>query len=81
VPKNWKHGSGIFSQDVIKERIYDNKFDTKNANNQLIMVCGPPRFMEAISGDSFMVNGKKEQGPLKGVLADMGLKPEHVFKF
>jgi cytochrome-b5 reductase len=44
----------------------------------MIFVCGPPGFMEAISGDK---TPSKEQGVLGGVLKSMGWKEEEVYKF
>jgi cytochrome-b5 reductase len=81
IPKGWKGGAGYFDEETINQSLFDNKRDPKKDDKTLIMVCGPPRFMEAISGDAQMVNGKKEQGPLKGLLKDLGFKEQNVFKF
>jgi len=47
------------------------------ASNHLVYVCGPPGMMKEISGDK--VN--KEQGPLAGLLADIGYSSDMVYKF
>jgi cytochrome-b5 reductase len=44
----------------------------------MILVCGPPGFMEAVSGDKAP---DKSQGPLMGLLKQLGYKAEQVYKF
>lgn len=46
--------------------------------NHLIMVCGPPGMMQAISGGKTKDN---QQGDLAGLLKDMGFDASQVFKF
>ena len=67
-----------FKKEHVERFVFANR---PPSNKHLVMVCGPPKFMESISGEPFMVNGKKEQGPLKGLLKDVGMKEENVFKF
>ncbi|KAK0530677.1 NADH-cytochrome b5 reductase [Tilletia horrida] len=43
-----------------------------------VFVCGPPPFMEVISGNK---GPKGSQGDLKGILADLGYAPSQVYKF
>jgi len=76
---DWKYGVGKFTKEMLKEKMFDAHlhYDTSS----LICVCGPPRFMESICGDTEMKEGKKLQGPLKGLLAEMGFTAETVFKF
>ena len=46
-----------------------------------IYVCGPGAMMEAVSGNkSFKKGGPPRQGPLVGILADMGFTSEQVRK-
>lgn len=42
------------------------------------VLVGPPPMMKAISGDK---NPDKSQGPLTGILAQLGYTSDHVFKF
>eukprot|EP01138_Halocafeteria_seosinensis_P013365 gb/GECG01013651.1/.p1 GENE.gb/GECG01013651.1/~~gb/GECG01013651.1/.p1 ORF type:complete len:319 (+),score=51.62 gb/GECG01013651.1/:1-957(+) len=44
----------------------------------LIMVCGPPGMMKAISGDK---KSKSDQGEVEGMLKDMNYSKDMVFKF
>ena len=48
------------------------------ADSSLIMVCGPPPMLKAVSGDKLP---DKSQGPLAGMLKDMGYTEGQVFKF
>ena len=43
-----------------------------------MQVCGPPPMMKALSGDKAQ---DKSQGPLSGLLKDLGFTEEGVFKF
>ncbi|KAJ2721112.1 hypothetical protein GGI07_004177 [Coemansia sp. Benny D115] len=45
----------------------------------VVLVCGPDPMMNAISGVRQV--GSPHQGPLRGVLADLGFSPKSVFKF
>lgn len=43
-----------------------------------VFVCGPPPFMKAFSGPK---KGPTDQGEVSGVLAELGLTKDNVFKF
>ena len=43
-----------------------------------VQVCGPPPLMKSISGDKAE---DKSQGPLTGILKDLGYTSEQVYKF
>ena len=55
----------------------------------MVMVCGTDGFRDALAGPTTRAppdpvtgkRGKKEQGPLKGMLAELGYRAEHVYKF
>jgi cytochrome-b5 reductase len=49
--------------------------------NNIVMVCGPPGQMDALSGKTAKVDGKKVQGPLSGALKELGYTESDVFKF
>lgn len=44
----------------------------------IILVCGPPGFMAAVSGDKAP---DKSQGAVVGMLKQAGYKAEQVYKF
>ena len=48
------------------------------SDSSLVLVCGPPPMMKAVSGDKLP---DKSQGPLEGMLKDMGYSEGQVFKF
>jgi cytochrome-b5 reductase len=64
---------------MLRENLFDAQVTYQTS--QLVCVCGPPRFMESICGDAVMIEGKKQQGPLKGLLAEMGFTSDRVYKF
>lgn len=76
-PANWMGGVGHVTKEMIKafmpppHRVLDS----------IILVCGPPKFMEAVSGDKDFTASPPTQGELKGMLKEMGYMPKHVFKF
>ena len=43
-----------------------------------VLVCGPPGFMRALSGEK---KSPADQGELTGLLKEMRYAPEQVFKF
>lgn len=73
--KEFKHieGGRINREVLVKHGIEDLKNKRK-----LIYVCGPPGFMECVSGDK---TPKKEQGALSGLLKDLEFTEEDVYKF
>jgi len=69
---SWKGYTGFINGELIKRHIPGPSDDV------LVMVCGPPPFYEALSG-----NKAKDysQGELSGALKDLGYTKEQVFKF
>lgn len=69
---SWRGNVGKVSKDLLAKTLPAPSKDT------LIMVCGPPGMMEAVSG-----NKAKDftQGPLTGALNALGYTPAQVFKF
>jgi len=71
-PEGWKQGKGFVSEEMAK------KVMPPPSNDNLILVCGPPGMMNALSGPK---TEKFEQGELKGVLKRLGYNESQVFKF
>lgn len=47
------------------------------AEKTKIFVCGPPPMVEVVCGNK---TSPKDQGPLKGYLADLGYQPSQIYK-
>lgn len=77
VPKRWLGGIGYINKDIVQA------FMPKPGEKKTkILVCGPPPMMKAISGDKEFPPGKApQQGPLDGLLKEMGYTEDQVFKF
>lgn len=69
---NWKGSTGYITKDLLQQWMPPPGPDS------LVLVCGPPPMMKAISGDKLP---DKSQGPLTGMLKDLGYTEEQVFKF
>lgn len=70
--KQWKGAKGFVSASIIRDAMPAPSDDT------LIMVCGPPGFMKAVSGDK---TPDYKQGPVEGLLRDLRYTESMVFKF
>ncbi|CAL5228522.1 g11674 [Coccomyxa viridis] len=68
----WRGGKGHIDADMVKQQL------PPPSDKNLILVCGPPPMMKALSGDKAE---DKSQGPLTGVLKDVGFTESQVFKF
>lgn len=69
---NWQGELGYLTVDMAK------KYFPPPSNDNLILVCGPPPMMKAISGDKV---SPKDQGELAGVLKEAGYTKDQVYKF
>jgi len=70
--KDWKGEVGRVTPELAK------KFLPGPSDEHLVLVCGPPPMMEAVSG------GKApdySQGEVKGILKDLGYTKDQVYKF
>lgn len=77
VPKRWLGGIGYINKTVVEA--FMPKPGEKNTK---VLVCGPPAMMKALSGDKAYPAGKApEQGPLDGLLKELGYTEAQVFKF
>jgi len=71
-PETWTGGKGYVTDKVITEKI------GKPSDDVLVLVCGPPPMMKAISGDK---TPDYQQGEVSGVLKTLGFKESMVYKF
>jgi len=70
--KNWRGGAGYISKDIVVKGLPGPSDDT------LILVCGPPGMMKAISGEKAK---DWTQGEVSGVLKEAGYTEQMVYKF
>ncbi|KAI3438115.1 hypothetical protein D9Q98_000556 [Chlorella vulgaris] len=70
--KDFEGSVGYINRDLLAKQM------PPPASDSLILVCGPPGMMKSISGDKLP---DKSQGPLSGLLKDMGYTEQQVFKF
>lgn len=68
----WRGGRGFITQDVLKQHLPPPDKDN------LILVCGPPAMMQAISGPKAK---DYSQGEVAGALKELGYTSTQVFKF
>jgi len=68
----WKGEKGLISEALIKSKM------PKSGPDSLVMVCGPPGFMNAVSGNKAP---DYSQGELSGHLLKLGFNKDTVFKF
>lgn len=69
---SWKGETGFVSQELIKRTM------PAPSEDNYILVCGPPGFMEAVSGGK---TPDYKQGEVKGHLKALGYNENMVFKF
>jgi len=70
-PPGWTQGVGHVTNDMIKSKL------PAPSNDSIIFVCGPPGMVETVCGPKV----EYEQGPLLGLLKDLGYMESQVFKF
>lgn len=64
----WKGARGRINKALMEEHL------PKPTDDSLIVICGPPPFTKALSGP-------RVEAEVTGLLAELGYKDEHVFKF
>lgn len=69
---DWSGGVGYITKEVVEKHL------PAPQPENLILVCGPPGMMNALSGDKLP---DKSQGPVTGLLKDMGYDSDTVYKF
>ncbi|KAI8851509.1 hypothetical protein BC829DRAFT_427269 [Chytridium lagenaria] len=70
---SWVFRTGCIDKNVLDEVF----FQVKDRSNAQIFVCGPDNMVKALAGPK---PTEFEQGPLNGVLREMGFKGDNVFK-
>ncbi|KAK9902007.1 hypothetical protein WJX75_001000 [Coccomyxa subellipsoidea] len=68
----WRGGKGYITEDTVRKHL------PAPSDDNLILVCGPPPLMRAISGDKAE---DKSQGELTGILKSLGFTSDQVYKF
>lgn len=76
-PSDWMGGVGYVNREMIKSLMPAPNC----AGDAIVLVCGPPPFMETICGDKDFTKSPPTQGELKGYLKELGYLPKMVFKF
>lgn len=72
--KSWpKDMQGYVTKDMLKMAM-----PSSSDEGSMVLVCGPPPMMNAVSGDKAE---DKSQGELSGLLKDLGFTEKNVFKF
>lgn len=71
--KNWKGGVGYVTADMVKAHM-----PSAGKGDPIVLVCGPPGMMKLLSGEK---TSPKDQGPLTGMLKELGYNESNVYKF
>ena len=71
-PEGWNGYTGYVTKEMLAEIM------PPPSDDHLIMVCGPPPMMKALSGEK---KSPSDQGELTGALAGMKYKQDQVYKF
>ena len=77
-PQHWYGGVGKISRLMVETIMPPPKMP-----NSIILVCGPPGMMSAISGekDYSSPHGQPKQGEVAGMLKELGYSASQIFKF
>jgi len=70
--ESWRGLEGRITRD------YASQLLPPPSDENLILICGPPGFMKAVSGDK---TKDRKQGEVEGMLKDLGYNIDQVFKF
>lgn len=74
--RTWMGGVGHVNKEVIKALMPP----PQQAMDSIILVSGPPSFMEAVSGEKDTRKFPPGQGDLRGYLKELGYLPRMIFK-
>jgi len=76
-PRDWMGGVGHINKEMIRHFMPP----PQKAHDSVILVCGPPGFMQAVCGDKDFTVSPPSQGQLGGMLKDLGYPQKMVYKF
>ncbi|GAA6013651.1 hypothetical protein JCM10207_004803 [Rhodosporidiobolus poonsookiae] len=77
-PSGWKGPTGYVNKELITKELKQFGTGPEGGDKVKVFVCGPPGQMKAISGAK---KSPKDQGPLEGVLKELGYTESQVYKF
>ncbi|GAA5980037.1 hypothetical protein JCM11641_008269 [Rhodosporidiobolus odoratus] len=77
-PSGWKGPTGYVNKELIRKELKDFKTGPDGGEKVKVFVCGPPGQVKAIAGSK---KSPKDQGPLEGILKELGYKEDQVYKF
>ncbi|AAZ12335.1 NADH-cytochrome b5 reductase, putative [Trypanosoma brucei brucei TREU927] len=75
-PSDWMGGVGHITKEMVKALMPA----PNRVGDSIILVSGPPPFLDSISGNKENGTSPAEQGDLKGVLSELGYIQKMVFK-
>ncbi len=76
-PQNWMGGVGHVTKEMIKAFMPP----PTRPQDTVVLVCGPPGFMQHISGDKDFKTSPPSQGEVSGLLKELGYTSKQVYKF
>lgn len=75
-PTGWKQGTGYITQDMLASNL------PPATAGSMVLVCGPSPMVKMISGDKQKdEKGNFVQGPVDGLLKNLGFTADKVYKF
>jgi len=75
-PPNWSGNEGTITQEYLASLL--PKPPAAGEVSPIVLVCGPPGFMDAVCGNKV---SPQEQGPITGMLGNLGWTNDSVYKF
>ncbi|GAA5858973.1 hypothetical protein JCM8547_007182 [Rhodosporidiobolus lusitaniae] len=72
-PKSWNGATGYVNADVVRSELKTFNTTPDQGDKVKVFVCGPPGQVKAISGPK---KSMKDQGPVEGVLKELGYEAE-----
>ncbi|BGP18733.1 hypothetical protein JCM10213_009212 [Rhodosporidiobolus nylandii] len=77
-PSGWKGPTGYVNGDLVKKELTQFGTGPEKGEKVKVFVCGPPGQVKALAGPK---KSPKDQGPLEGVLKELGYTSDQVYKF
>lgn len=77
VPRRWLGGIGYINKAMLQTFM-----PLPSERNIKVLISGPPPMLQAVSGDKlFEADRAPQQGPLGGLLRELGYREDQVFKY